>query len=163
MKKRISILLFSASMFLLTGCPYYSDFGLSNAKKSLIDTSLTGNWRVLNEESTDTADLEIVEFNEHELYLELRYTEKNQRITERYRGYLTNIEDQKIINLKKLGTDQRFMFFKYKTGGKSLELSYASDDFIKTQFLSQKKLYAFFKKNIHQQEMFEDKMTYFRK
>jgi hypothetical protein len=163
MKSKL-VLLFGISvvMIIITGCPYESNLTLSDPKDSSIDPDITGKWLV-NMSSPGSQDtLIVMRFNDHEYYFESHEIKNSKLIIDRGRGFITRINDVKLLNLCGLDEPSKFYFAKYVCSGNKMVLTYSSDQFIKTQFGSSRELFDFFKTHIDEQGFFEPGDTLIR-
>jgi hypothetical protein len=149
-------------IIILTGCPYESNFTLSDSNDSFIDPDLTGRWLVNPSSKVSRDTLIIIRFNVHEYYFESHEFKNSRPIINRGRGFITLINNLKLLNLCDLNETGKFYFAKYVCSGEKLILNYSSDQYIKTKFGSSRELFDFFKANINKEGFFEGGDTLLR-
>ena len=165
MKKGLSVIFMGLVLLMLTGCPYESRVALCDSKDAKIDTSLIGEWySVDNNNKTDTMKINIHNFNSTEYLIEYNEIKSSSKeSTTLLRGFITRIKNYKIVNINEVVGDFKYTFFKYDLNGDKLKIAYVSDNFNKTQFDTESKLYKSFEENIDKKDFFEDVMIFKKK
>jgi hypothetical protein len=145
----------SACIIILTGCPYESNVTLSDPGNAFIDPDIIGKWLVNGSAKGVSDTLIIMRFNDHEYYLESHELKNSKLNIGRGRGFITPVNNVKMLNLCDLEEPVKFYFTKYVCQGDKLIMSYSSDQFIKQKFGSDRELFDFFKANIYKEGFFE--------
>ena len=163
MRKLLSITVLAAvSLVLLTGCPYESAVPLSRPGLAKIDKELIGKWRAEDKESKESEILTISRFNDRELLIVI---EDGKGEVATLRGFVTFIGDEKFLNVQEMREpykDRKWMFANYSIQDCSFTYRLVDDSLLKDKAkggLSQKKLYAFIKKNIANKEIYGEPTT----
>jgi len=159
MKKHFSFI--GTILFLLCtiGC-YESKVPLSTTPSSKIDLKLINYWGSIPKDENDTKyKLAIFKFNENEYLISWR---ENQGETEITRGFITKIDNLKILNIQNIDTldkkDRTYFFFKYMINDKGIfKVQILSDANLllkDKKFNSPEEFKKFIKKNIKNKKLF---------
>ena len=163
MKTKIKILVIVSICFcILTGCPYETEYSLSDSKSSKIDSALLGKWigTEINYPN-DTVWFQLFAFNKNEYYMEYSESGKlNDKNIGKLRCFETIIDGVRLMNITEIGEAPKFSYFNFKLEDKLLKVSYISDEFIKQQFDNQNKLLDFVKENINNSSLFESNFVF---
>ena len=162
-KKGLSAIFTALVLLVLTGCPYESRVALGDSKDEKIDTSLIGEWYSVDNK-TDTMNINIHNFNSTEYLIEYNETRlSSKKPTTLLRGFISKIGNYRILNINEIEVDSKYTFFKYDLDGDKLKIAYVSDNFNKTQFDTESKIYKYFEENIDKKDFFEDVVIFKKK
>ncbi len=163
MKFNLKALIFLlGSIIILTGCPYETEYSLSEHLDSKIDLSLTGKWKGVETSNTkDTASLNLKRFNENEYLLEFFFNpdfdyEKSAQL----RCFESKIGDKRIMNLTEVGRKPKYTYVLIEHISDSLIVKYISDKFVKQKFNNKKEFRDYITENIDEEEMFESNFIF---
>ena len=128
--KTVSALLTGLLLASLFGCEG-SKLPLGPADQAPVDQRLVGTWDLVpHPDDEERAWMHILQFNDHEYYLEYVAEDDDQDMisdgkadTLRFRAYATPIDDLLFANLQCLNCDERvYFFFRYELSGEDLLL-----------------------------------------
>ncbi len=159
MRKYISSVLIAIIFFFTYGC-YVSEFPLSSATTSKIDSKLVNYWISIPKKDDDKKiRLAIFKFNDHEYLINWKEGNDETLIT---RGFITEINDVKIINVQNIRDldekERTFVFFKYSIADNGIlrtQILSGTSELLKgRKFDSSEEFAAFIKKNINNKDLF---------
>jgi hypothetical protein len=142
-------------LMVLTGCPYESNFTLSDPKDSSIDSELLGKWITKTYKTGNCDTLVIMRFNDHEYYIESHEINNSKPEINRGRMFITPVNGKKILNFNVLNEQGKFYFASYVCSGNRMTMSFVSDQYLKKEFNSGRELLDSFKSNFGKQGFFE--------
>lgn len=153
---------------LLFGCPYQSDVELNTYEEALkADKELIDNW-VSYHEDFSREELSIEKLAKSVLGIIHKEYDANGRVkgSNKIRAYATEIEGITIFNLEK--DDGKYMFLKYGwTGKNEFYIQAVNEDYVekhlKTDSLTTNTLRSFFSEHVNKNEMYEEKLEFYRK
>ena len=165
MKRHLSII--GTIFFLLCtiGC-YESEVPLSSNPSPKIDLKLVNYWGSIPKDKNETKyKLAIFKFNENEYLISWR---ENQGETQITRGFITIIDNLKILNIQNIGTldkkDRTYFFFKYMINDEGiLKVQILSDENLllkDKKFSSPEEFKKFIQKNINHKKLFGEAVEF---
>jgi len=166
--KRCLCVTFLLLVFLcICGCPFESDFPLSQCSDANIDKALLGIWRLEPETGEESGTLTIYRFNDHEYVLLAKG--ENEENTDLIRAFSTTINGYQFLNIQGVngsrGEKRKWEFINYSISGKKLVLKVVLGDiFKKKRFASSKELFTFVQENLQNEVLYgKDTMQTFRR
>ena len=157
------LLLSLSALVFLAGCPYESPKPLSMPAGAIIDEKLLGSWKYAEKGKREAGLVTISRFNDSELLIVLEEEGKMER--EMMRGYVTNIDGEKFLNLQNIegGYDARkWIFVSYTTGDCSLTYRVVNDSIapaVVDPGLSSDQLRKLIKKNLRNKQIYDEETT----
>lgn len=118
-----------AAILLLAGCPFASDYPLSDPADAPFDEALLGTWENADPEGRDAFTLTIARFNDHEL-LGVGREERPEGIdVTTFRLFVTEIGTARFLNIMELTNEgePRWYFARYAVSGDTLRLRIVDD------------------------------------
>ena len=165
MRKNILSVLLAISCFFTYGC-YESEFPLSAASSAIIDTQLVDYWvSIPKKDDNNKVRLVIFKFNDHEYLINWKEGNNETLIT---RGFITEIDDVKIINVQNIKDidekERTFVFFKYSIADNGIlrtQIISGTSDLLKgRKFDSSEEFAGFIKKNINNKDLFGSEVEF---
>ncbi|MBW2184164.1 MAG: hypothetical protein JRF49_09915 [Deltaproteobacteria bacterium] len=156
--KRYLCVTFVLLVFLcICGCPFESEFPLSQCSEANIDKGLLGAWRLEPGKGEPAGTLAIYRFNDHE-YVILAKGE-DEEDTDVIRAFSTNINGHQFLNIQDIngsrGKKRKWEFINYSASDNKLVLKVVLGDvFKKKRFASSKELFAFIQENIQNEALY---------
>jgi hypothetical protein len=141
----------------LCGCPFESEFPLSQCSDANIDKELLGTWRLEPEKGEPAGTLAIYRFNDHE-YVILAKGE-DEEDSEVIRAFSTSINGHQFLNSQDIngsrGKKRKWEFINYSVSGTTLVLKVVLGDvFKKKRFTSSKELCTFMQENLQNEALY---------
>lgn len=146
-------------LFLLTGCPLESKYSLGDSHNAQIDPRLIGKWVDASPEKSDKGTLSIYRFNENEYYIETM--DHDTRKIDRFRGYLTPIDNVPILNVQEI-TDKtsqmEFLYVKVTLSGDDILKLYIMEDSLLSgrSLTSRLDLLSYIRENINNSKLYDN-------
>jgi hypothetical protein len=160
--KRIKLLLSLCCFLFVCGC-YESQFPLSSSDTSRIDERLVKSWiQQTSQKNDDPYRVVIRKFNEHEYVV--AFSDMQDKEAQLVRAFTTMIDSAAVINLQGINSlapkDRTFLFFKYvitPQGNLRVWMIDKESPLLRGRtFAAQAELYAFIKKNIHNDTLYRE-------
>ncbi|MDD5170413.1 MAG: hypothetical protein PHN75_16475 [Syntrophales bacterium] len=153
-------------LFLLTGCPLESTFSLGDSNIAQMDQRLVGRWVDAGSEKSAKGTLSFYRFNEHEYYIETIDNENNK--TDRFRGYLTLVDNVPILNVQEITENKSsrgFLFIKVSIiQDNLLKLNIIEDSLLTGKSISSRNdLFSYIATNIDNANLYDNVITLIRK
>ena len=153
-------------LFLLTGCPLESKYSLGDSHSAQMDQRLMGKWVDASSEKSTKGTLSIYRFNEYEYYIEAIGIENNK--TDRFRGYLTPIDNVPILNVQEITdkqTPMEFLFVKVSLSPDNILALYVIEDSLLSgrSLSSRSDLLSHITTNINNTKLYDNVITLRRK
>lgn len=160
------LVLFSLSV--LCGCEG-ARVPLASSEGAPMDLRLIGRWEATGlEDGEDPQRLLVLQFNEHEYYLEYIAEDSDESLdlpdTLRFRAYTTPIERALFANVQCIDCEDRlFLLFRYALSEDGrLTVNVVSEDVYETDFEASEALYAFIRENKDREALYEQTVTFRR-
>lgn len=144
--------LFASLFILFIGCPYKSEFPLSDSTKSEIDKNLLGKWEITN---TTIDTVEFFQFNDNEYIVLLKVNRKNEFVL--IRAFITKIKNHNFLNMQNVNppdSDRTWTFENFEMKNDTLLLKSVESDIFKKEFNSSDSLYNFISENLDNDELY---------
>jgi hypothetical protein len=146
-------------LFLLTGCPLKSKYSLGDSHSARMDQGLMGKWVDASPEKSAKGTLSIFRFNENEYYIEAIDHETQK--TDRYRGYLTSIDNVPILNIQEIMEKQspmEFLFVKVSLSPEKILMLYIIEDSLLSgrSLSSRNDLLSYIRTNINNPKLYDN-------
>ena len=150
---------------MFTGCPYDSDYSITDASAAIKEPTLQGYW--VGESKGDSDEfgfLNIMSFNSNEFLAELTSINGAQIQIEKFRTFPCTIGKNKFLNVQALDGKKKFGFYRYSLSGDTLIAEPVSDKFPGNKAMkSQVELRVYIEKNMSDPKFYEDRMVFVRK
>ena len=167
MRRTCLIAMVALVIFHLPGC-FESKVPMASSDKAKIEAKMVGDWTQVVEKDGKRKPfrLRIAKFNEREYFVSWGKENNNAAMT---RAYSVNVGDVQILNVQNIDPaaddDERtFLFFKYKIspdGSLVAEILNGDCPLLKEKtFKTSAEFMAFMKKNIGDETLFADPMTF---
>jgi hypothetical protein len=160
--KRKKLLLSLCCFLFVCGC-YESQFSLSSSDTSRIDERLVKSWiQQTSQKNDDPYRVVIRKFNEHEYVV--AFSDMQDKEAQLVRAFTTMIDSAAVINLQGINSlapkDRTFLFFKYvitPQGNLRVWMIDKESPLLRGRtFAAQAELYAFIKKNVHNDTLYRE-------
>ncbi len=153
-------------LFLLTGCPLESKYSLGESQSAQMDQRLVGKWVDASSDNSAKGTLSIYRFNENEYYIEAIDNDTNK--TDRYRGFLTSIDNVPILNVQEITDKQsqmEFLFVKVSLSADNILMLYILQDSLLSgrSLSSRNDLLSYIRKNYNNSKLYDDVIMLRRK
>jgi hypothetical protein len=164
MAKRKYLILFSVPalflVLLLYGCPYDSEFPLSDVSEAKIDNDLIGEWKyVLENAKENRGTVVFCPFNDHEFIVLMREVKEAEDDIFLWKAFVTTIGDEKFLNVKNIGEHKEEWFFvRYSISGDTLTLRTVEDKLFKEKIDSSSDLRTFLESNLKNKDLYSYKI-----
>jgi hypothetical protein len=126
-------LLPSLCVLLLTGCPYSSDFPLSDPGAAPRVPALLGSWSLRDPETGETVTLVLRQNGPHEMVATSRDPDGK---TDTYRLFVTRLGTADFLNVLDTGSGSSWFFIRYRLDGDALSLRVVDEALFKDVSLS---------------------------
>ncbi|MCH2021203.1 MAG: hypothetical protein MK207_01885 [Saprospiraceae bacterium] len=134
MKKAAFLFTIISILFLLTGCPYESDYSIDDQPNTPVDSTLLGAWMGVDfPQIGDEFIYKVFVFNQNEYLVEVIDNKNKESEREFYRAFISNIKGTRIINLQLISGNYDFIFLKYRLEEGILYMSWLNDLYFKDQ------------------------------
>jgi len=135
----------------LYGCPFESEFPLSQSSEAIIDTQLLGKWKLEPQKGEEPGTLMIYQFNDHE-YLILAKGE-DEKDTDGIRAFSTTIDGHTFLNIQDIKgpgeKKQNWEFLNYSFSNNKLVIKVVLGEiFEKKKCASSKELFTCMQENL---------------
>jgi hypothetical protein len=164
-KRKYSILFSVPALFLILlfyGCPYESEFPLSDVSEAKIDNDLIGEWKDVpeGEEKIETPVIFVFcPFNDHEFIVLSRKVKKAEDNISLGKAFVTTIGDEKFLNVQMIGENEKTWFFvRYTVSGDTLTLRIVEDKLFKEKIGSSSDLRTFLENNLKNKDLYSHKI-----
>jgi hypothetical protein len=142
---------------LAAGCPLTSEFPLGDSKGAPMDERLLGKWVESGSKKSPRGTIAIYRFNESEYYLEV--VEPEDKGTSRYRGFLTAVDNVRILNVQELhdkASEGKYRFVKISLSPDNvLALSTIEDNLLSGRKISSRNdLLSYVRNNMNDPKLF---------
>jgi hypothetical protein len=141
----------------ICGCPFESEFPLSQCSDAKIDNELLGMWRLEPGKGEPAGTLTIYRFNDHEYVILAKGDDEED--TDVIRSFSTNINGHQFLNIQDIngsrGKKRKWEFINYSVSDTTLVLKVVSGDvFKKKRFSSSKELFTFIQENVQNEALY---------
>lgn len=162
MRDRWGLTVLFALSFLCTGCPLSSQYSLGDSRGAPIYQDILGKWVDAEPGKTAEGAITIFRFNENEYYIET-FDNSNKKI-ERFRAFVTKIDNVSILNVQDLsetGANRNFVYVKVsKSADNTIMFSVVNDDLLQNiRFSSRADLLKFIRSNIANPKLYDNLVT----
>jgi hypothetical protein len=166
-KRYLCFTLLLLAFLCLCGCPYESEFPLSQCSDASIDKELLGTWRLEAEKGEEPGTLTIYRFNNHEYVILAKGDDEEDMDV--IRAFSTHISGHRFLNIQDIngsrGKKRKWEFINYSVSDTTLVLKVVSGDiFEKKRFASSKELFTFIEENLKNEALYgkNNKQTFSR-
>jgi hypothetical protein len=137
MKKLAFFSVLISISILLTGCPYESDFPLSQPEVK-IDSALIGSWVAVDfPQKGDIMKYKVFAFNQTEYLVEsVNIKDGKNSEQEFFRAFISDLNGLKILNLQIINGNKSYIYHKYHIQDGNLYLSWLNDAYFKDKEIS---------------------------
>ena len=157
MKKLAFFSVIISISILLTGCPFESDFPVSQPQVK-IDSAFIGTWLAEDfPQKGDKMKYKIFAFNQTDYLIE-SVNIKEDIISEQefYRGFISDLNGLKILNLQIITGKKSYIYHKYRMQDGNLHLSWLNDLYFKDKEInSSEDLRKLIDSNLDKADIFE--------
>ncbi len=112
--RKLQVVLASAAVGLLNGCPLQSDAPLGPGAQATLDTPVLGRWRCIGAVEDEPFELTVIDFDANQYYAEFAAPGED---TLRVRAYASEIAGVPFLNVQELDAKaqarRRYMFARY--------------------------------------------------